>query len=138
MNSSLNRDKNTLGSHYIAEYHDCNTTFLDTREYLETIMMEAAGLSGATIIQPFFHSFSPQGVSGVIVIAESHFSIHTWPEYGYAAVDLFSCGLFDFNRAFRHIKEGLEAGNMSLSVVERGLLRGGATVPDRLVLREIV
>lgn len=79
-----------LGIHLLIELTGCK--FLDDIDVIETAMVKAAEAAGATILQKFFHKFSPYGVSGAIVIAESHLTIHTWPEYGYAAVDVFTCG----------------------------------------------
>jgi S-adenosylmethionine decarboxylase proenzyme len=86
-------------------------------------MREAARLAGATIVTEAFHLFNPHGVSGVVVIAESHLAIHTWPEYGYAAVDLFTCG-DDVNSelAFFHLKNELQACDFTAVEMKRGLL----------------
>ncbi len=81
-----------LGRHLIVEYADCNCELLNDIDFLEEQMNESVRVAGATIVSSKFHRYNPQGVSGVIVIAESHLSIHTWPEYGYAAVDFFTCG----------------------------------------------
>lgn len=81
----------TLGRHITIEYHDSDPAVLNNVEYLQAAFLEAARVSQATIINSFFHAFAPQGVSGVIVIAESHISVHTWPEHDYAAVDMFTC-----------------------------------------------
>lgn len=81
-----------LGRHLIAEFVGCRHDLLDDQQGLEAAMKEAVRVSGATIVNSVFHRFNPKGVSGVVVIAESHISIHTWPEYGYAAVDFFTCG----------------------------------------------
>jgi S-adenosylmethionine decarboxylase len=110
-----------LGIHYLAEFFDCNRAKIDDAAYIERIMLEATELSGARMIKPFFHQFSPQGVSGVIVIAESHFAIHTWPEHGYAAVDLFSCADFDYKSALNHIRERIEARHHFVAQVKRGV-----------------
>jgi S-adenosylmethionine decarboxylase len=86
-------------------------------------MNRAADISGATIIKSVFHKFSPHGISGVIVIAESHFSIHTWPEFGYCALDIFTCGdKIDNYKALNFLKK--EFGTKNISVVEskRGIL----------------
>lgn len=70
-----------------------------------------------------FHQFAPQGVSGVVVIAESHFFIHTWPEYGYAAVDIFTCGdSVRLEAAAELLMERLETKNPSIIELRRGLL----------------
>ena len=86
-------------------------------------MVTAAVDSGATVLGESFHHFSPQGVSGVVVIAESHLSIHTWPEYGYAAVDIFTCGTsVEPEKAAEVLIEKLGAKNHSLMEIQRGLL----------------
>lgn len=82
----------SLGEHYLIELYDCDPDILDDLNAVKDIMLDAAKKSGATVIKEFLHKFSPQGVSGVVVIAESHLAIHTWPENRYAAVDFFTCG----------------------------------------------
>ena len=85
-------------------------------------MLEAVRLSGATVVQSVFHRYAPQGVSGVVVIAESHISIHTSPEYGYAAADVFTCGdQVDPWKACKYLKEKLRCGNMSTREIPRGI-----------------
>ena len=81
-----------LGRHLIAELAGCSCQLLDDSDLLEQHLNEAVRRSGATIVRSVFHRYNPQGVSGIVIIAESHFSIHTWPEYDYAAVDFFTCG----------------------------------------------
>jgi len=81
-----------LGRHMLLELRDCNKAVLDDLEYLENALVSAAREAGATVIDKSFHQFAPQGVSGVVLIAESHLSLHTWPEHAYAAVDIFTCG----------------------------------------------
>jgi S-adenosylmethionine decarboxylase len=76
----------------LVEMYECDPTIINDKKKVQEIMLEAVRRSKATIIDFMFHKFSPQGISGVVIIAESHFTIHTWPEYGYAAVDFFTCG----------------------------------------------
>ncbi|MBU1650990.1 adenosylmethionine decarboxylase, partial [bacterium] len=83
---------NSLGRQILVEFYHCDAEKLNDERHIAKAMHDAAELSGATIVEEVFHMFSPHGVSGVVVIAESHLAIHTWPEYGYAAVDLFTCG----------------------------------------------
>ncbi len=83
---------NGLGRHILAELYDCDPKLLDDAEFLKNLALEAVERSGATIMSHHFKTFEPQGVSGVVVIAESHLSFHTWPEYGYMALDYFTCG----------------------------------------------
>jgi S-adenosylmethionine decarboxylase len=81
-----------LGRHMLLELRECNQAVLDDLKYLENALVSAAKEAGATVIDQSFHQFAPQGVSGVVLIAESHLSLHTWPEHAYAAVDIFTCG----------------------------------------------
>ena len=83
---------NALGRHILVEFNGCCPEILNDVAVIEEAMVEGARKAGATVIQSTFHHFSPFGVSGVVVIQESHLAIHTWPEYQYAAVDLFTCG----------------------------------------------
>jgi len=111
-----------LGRHLIAELSDCNSNTLDNLELLEQCLKDAVRLSGATIVRSVFHRYNPQGVSGVVVIAESHLSVHTWPEYGYAAVDFFTCGpSVDPYKAFDYIREKLDSQNAQLTEMNRGI-----------------
>ena len=110
-----------LGRHLIVELYGCKADVLNDKERIEQIMMEAAERAGATIVQKVFHLFNPHGVSGVVVIAESHLTIHTWPEYGYAAVDVFTCGSkVDPWKAYEYIKRELEAEHSSIMEMYRG------------------
>jgi S-adenosylmethionine decarboxylase proenzyme len=110
-----------LGRHLIVELYGCKADILNDKERIEQIMMEAAERAGATIVQKVFHLFNPHGISGVVVIAESHLAIHTWPEYGYAAVDVFTCGSkVDPWKAYEHIKKELEAEHVSIMEMYRG------------------
>ncbi|MCM1989784.1 S-adenosylmethionine decarboxylase proenzyme [Oceanirhabdus seepicola] len=81
-----------LGRHILVEMYNCDKEILNNHKLIEGYMNEAAEKSGATIVQSVFHMFNPWGVSGAVIIQESHLTIHTWPEYGYAAIDLFTCG----------------------------------------------
>ncbi|NLY43354.1 MAG: S-adenosylmethionine decarboxylase proenzyme [Clostridiaceae bacterium] len=83
---------NTYSRHCIMELWECNSEFLDNRELVERVMVEAALEAGAEVREVAFHKFAPQGVSGVVIISESHLAIHTFPEHGYASIDVFTCG----------------------------------------------
>ena len=112
-----------LGTHLLVELKDCNCDLLDDLGYIRASMLEAAEKTGATIIGESFHQFSPQGVTGVVAIAESHLCIHTWPEYGYAAVDIFTCGEgFKPREAAEMIVKHLESKDYSITEIERGVL----------------
>ncbi|RYZ71246.1 MAG: adenosylmethionine decarboxylase, partial [Proteobacteria bacterium] len=78
----------SLGQQYLAEFYGCNAESICTKEQLRTTMLEAAQIARATIVADVFHEFNPHGLSGVVVIAESHLAVHSWPEYACASVDL--------------------------------------------------
>ncbi len=113
----------SLGRHILVEFHGCSAEILNDVPRIEHDMLEAATKSGATIINSVFHHFSPFGVSGVIVIQESHLAIHTWPEYRYAAVDLFTCG-DSVNPwvSYESLKVAFEAEHGSAIELNRGQL----------------
>jgi S-adenosylmethionine decarboxylase proenzyme len=121
-----------LGRQIVVEYYGCNPVALNDVALIKRAMREAAVASGATIVQEAFHLFNPYGVSGVVVIAESHLTIHTWPEYGYAAVDLFTCGdEVNPDAAFEHLREALEADSCNAFEMKRGLLNLAGDAPLR-------
>jgi len=114
---------NALGRHLLLELKTCNEEVLDDIDFLKDCLNEAAIQSGATVVGESFYHFSPCGVSGVVNIAESHIAIHTWPEYQYAAVDVFTCGCsVDPEKAARLITERLGAQSHSLIELRRGLM----------------
>jgi S-adenosylmethionine decarboxylase len=111
----------SLGRHLLVEFYNCDKEVLDDVAAIEDHMRTAARKANSTIVNSTFHRFSPYGVSGVVVIAESHLSIHTWPEYGYAAVDLFTCGeSVDPWKAFEYLKEVLKSERESTMELKRG------------------
>jgi len=113
-----------LGRQILVEFYDCNVDAINDISFIEDAMLTATRASNATIISHNFHKFSPHGVSGVIVIAESHVAIHTWPEYGYAAVDIFTCGeTIDPWVIQEYLKDSLHSNNVSSMEMKRGLFK---------------
>lgn len=112
-----------LGRHLLAEYTGCDPGRLRNLDLVTSAMLEAARVSGATIVTHSFHHFSPHGVSGAVIIAESHLAIHTWPEHGFAAVDFFSCGTVDMDRGLAVLKTAFGARDETRLLLERGPLR---------------
>ncbi len=113
----------SLGRHILVEFLGCNPDIMNDVSKIEAAMVNAAESSGATVINSSFHHFSPYGVSGVVVIQESHLAIHTWPEYQYAAVDLFTCGdTVDPWISFDFLKDVYGASNYSALEMNRGSL----------------
>ncbi len=110
-----------LGRHLLIEFYGCDSAILDDVAGIEEHMRTAARKANSTIVNSTFHRFKPYGVSGVVVIAESHLSIHTWPEYGYAAVDLFTCGdSVDPWKAFEYLKNVMNSQDQSVIELQRG------------------
>lgn len=113
-----------LGRHILAEIYECDEEILDNLKLIEKIMVDAAIKAGAEVKEVAFHKFCPQGVSGVVVISESHLAIHTWPEWGYAAVDVFTCGdNVDPWVACRYITKHFNAGHITATEVKRGIFK---------------
>ncbi|MFO7722295.1 MAG: polyamine aminopropyltransferase [Bacteroidales bacterium] len=112
-----------LGRHILVEFNLCDPESLNDVILIEKGMVDAAEEAGATVINSTFHHFSPFGVSGVVVIQESHLAIHTWPEYQYAAVDLFTCG-DEVNPwiSFDYLKEVLKSSSYGALEMRRGNL----------------
>lgn len=110
-----------LGRHLLVEYRGCDRGRLDDLPFIEALMRRAVEAAGVSIIGSVFHHFAPQGVTGVVVIAESHLSVHTWPELGYAAVDFFTCGDAPPEPAHRVLLDGLGAARFAAVTVQRGL-----------------
>ena len=110
-----------LGRHILVEFLACNPDVLNDVANIENAMVGAATKANATVISSDFHHFSPWGVSGVVIIQESHLAIHTWPEYQYAAADLFTCGDdVDPWLAFDDLKEALDSKTYSVLEMHRG------------------
>ncbi len=111
-----------LGRHIIAELYGCPEETLNNLQSIKQEMVLAAKKAGAEVRETAFHKFDPQGISGVVVISESHLTIHTWPELGYAAVDVFTCGQsVDPWLSCHYLKDNLSANNMAARELKRGI-----------------
>ena len=114
---------NAVGRHLLLELKQCDKGVLDDLSFLREVLLAAAKAAGATVIGEAFHQFNPHGVSGVVLIAESHLTIHTWPEYRYAAVDFFSCGSSVVpEKAAEMLIEKLGSKDYSSMMIPRGVL----------------
>ncbi len=113
--------REALGIHILIEFYECDPETLKSVGYIEKTFLKAADEAGAKVVTSNFHQFQPYGVSGVVVIEESHFTIHTWPEHNYAAVDLFYCDpSVDGDKAIKVIKDALKSKNFSTMELKRG------------------
>jgi S-adenosylmethionine decarboxylase len=110
------------GTHYIADLYGVDPARLTDPVLIENILRSSALAAGATIITSHFHTFGPgQGVTGVVLLAESHISIHTWPETGFAAADLFMCGHAKPQKALELIRAALLPQECRVQGIDRGM-----------------
>lgn len=124
---------NALGRHILAEIYGCDSAILNNKETIEKVMVESALKSGAEVREVAFHKFNPQGLSGVVIISESHLTIHTWPELNYAAVDIFTCGdKINPWDALNYLTKYLKATNMTATEVKRGIFEETVSMENRL------
>ena len=111
-----------LGTHLLVELRECSPEILKDLDKVRDALVSAALEAKATVVEVAFHEFNPFGISGMVIIAESHLSIHTWPEYGYAAVDIFTCGdLIKPEVAAEYLVEKFQCKSPSMMEVKRGL-----------------
>jgi S-adenosylmethionine decarboxylase len=114
---------NPLGTHVILDLYDCEASILDSKEKVEEVLIKAAEVANATVIGSVFRKFSPQGVSGVVVVSESHLAIHTWPEHGYASVDIYTCGDHTMpSKAGEYIIKAFKCRRPTIVKMDRGVL----------------
>jgi len=110
-----------LGIHLIVDAWDCPPELLDDLDAVKQALVEATAAGGATLIDMCTHQFSPQGVTATATLAESHIAIHTWPEHGYFAADLFFCGAGDPYAALDTLRANLHAGQVRTTELKRGI-----------------
>lgn len=110
----------TKSQHLLVELFDCDMEALKSKNLLKNLLEKAAKAANVTIVQSVFHQYSPQGVTGIVIIEESHLSIHTWPEYGYASVDFYTCGEGVPEKALSVIQEGLRSERAEILMIDRG------------------
>ncbi|HKY37934.1 MAG TPA: adenosylmethionine decarboxylase [Polyangiaceae bacterium] len=110
----------TVGRHLLAELHGCDAAILNDPERLRPLMLQAAEKAKAHVIGEVTRGYAPQGVTCLLVLAESHFSLHTWPEARYAAADFYTCGSLLPELALELLRDGLMATRFDLLSVERG------------------
>jgi len=113
-----------LGRHLLLELKDCNREVLNDLDFLKDCLRDTAEKIGATVVNECYYQFTPHGISGVVIIAESHLCIHTWPEHNYAAVDIFTCGdSIKPEHAVKSLVERLGARDSSFIELRRGILQ---------------
>jgi len=109
-----------LGEHYIFDLSNCNPEILMDSERASALFTQAVRDSGLTVVDEGFYKFSPHGFTCFLLLAESHASLHAWPEYGYCAIDLFTCAIGkDLLPLIQRIKDAFGADNFSLRKLDR-------------------
>jgi S-adenosylmethionine decarboxylase len=116
-------DNRFLGKQWIIELYGCPSNKLNDQNFVRETMLHAARISKATIVKDVFHGFNPHGLSGVVIISESHFAIHTWPEHSCASIDIFSCGDLEIESSLTFIKESFECTEAEISSFNRGSMK---------------
>ncbi|WP_461863064.1 adenosylmethionine decarboxylase [Thermococcus sp.] len=112
----------TIGFHYVVEAAGCDEEILQSADRIREIFLKAAKIGNMEVKASYFFKFSPTGVSGMVIVAESHISIHTWPEKRYAAIDVYTCGeTADPEKAVDYILEELKARYAHVSEIKRGI-----------------
>ena len=110
----------SVGKHFVVEFKDCDPERIKYRPNVEAALLDAVQASGATYINHYVHQFEPFGVSAVVLIAESHFSLHTWPEERYAGFDVFTCGPRAMaEKAITLLRKAFAAREVEQTVMER-------------------
>jgi S-adenosylmethionine decarboxylase len=116
-------EKITLGTQYLVEFFGCCKTTINDRNRIREIMIEAANRARATIVADVFHEFNPHGISGVVVIAESHIAIHSWPEHSCASVDIFTCSAeMNPEAAVSYLETAFKAEKIEMRKISRGVV----------------
>jgi len=115
--------KKALGTHVLVEMFGCDPATLKDKEFVGKVLIRSAEEANAHIVATYFHQFQPYGVSGAVIIEESHFTIHTWPEHGFAAVDLFYCSDdVDVEKAIEILVQEFRPASITTFEVKRGVL----------------
>ena len=111
-----------LGVHLIADLCECNPELLNDSSFISKVLAGAVKHANATLLEEVKYEFTPQGITAVCLLAESHISIHTWPEKGYAAVDIFTCGDHTApERACNYMANALESEQPKIQILQRGI-----------------
>jgi S-adenosylmethionine decarboxylase proenzyme len=110
----------SLGKHLLLDFFHCKMDGLDNVFIVKDLICKVAEVLGATVVSNNFHHFTPLGVSGVLIITESHITIHTWPEYDFAAIDIFYCGKLNIEAGIQLLKALLQTENVTIQEFHRG------------------
>jgi len=128
------KNHSPIGHHYIVEASGCDPKIISSIEKVQQILVKAAEISGAQVWSVSINRFPPNGVSGIIVISESHISTHTWPEFGYGALDFYTCGNeIDPEKGVVYAVEAFGASTSHITEITRGIDEG-----DRIYYQSLI
>lgn len=116
----MDKLEHSFGRHFLVELIGCPADKISLVEQVKPVLLEAAQVSQATVVEHYFKQYEPHGVTGVILIAESHFSVHTWPEDQFVAFDILTCGEMLPEKAVEYVRQAFAARDMKQQIVERG------------------
>lgn len=132
----MSNEPTTLGHHWIVDLHGCPASLLDDHDLIRNRLKETTERYGLSLLKIVSNQFEPQGVTAVGLLAESHLSIHTWPEHGYAAVDIFTCASDqNLHAACQFIAKSLQAKESTVLRLQRGVLTSGG--PRKIATSQI-
>ena len=118
-----------VGTHCLLELYDCPAQLLNDRSFIKEALREAARKAKSTLLSEISHQFVPQGVTALVLLGESHISIHTWPENGYAAIDVFTCGEHtEPETACQYLARKFQAKKQALLTLPRRRATGAVVV----------
>lgn len=114
---------NVLGVHYLIDFYNCDSNYLTSVTKIKKVMIEISKLEKFNVVKSCFHQFKPYGVSGVLVLKESHFTIHTWPEYRYAAIDIFLCDInINVENGLKFLCDVFSTNDYKMRIINRGVI----------------
>lgn len=111
-----------LGQHIIIELHQCDEDSINSLSFVESSLTEAVNIAKCKILNKYFHKFSPQGITGIIAVCESHFSVHTWPEHKYCAIDIFCCK-DNLEGSLEHLIKCFKSKKVQIKRIKRGIVQ---------------
>lgn len=108
-----------IGQHLLIDIYNCSINKTDNLESISILIKKLSKALNVTILEEKYHRFNPQGITGIAIVSASHIAIHTWPEYGYIGVDIFSCKEIDINTVFDLLKSYLNTDSYDYKIVNR-------------------
>ena len=109
-----------IAEHILLDLYDCDFDLVNSLEFVESTLTKAVKIADCEILNKYFHKFSPQGITGIVCVCESHFSIHTWPERNYAAIDIFCCKE-NTEKSIEYLLKSFKSKKVQIKKIKRGI-----------------